>query len=301
MFLIIRIMKYVISIITIMLSIEVFAQFVYIDQTELYVELDIKEVNSFDNDSGINVNDERWLVDEKGRIISNELLPIYDDSAFSKQLYFYENDKHIKTVHIKFRYLSALTSNKVDTSVTTYFFNEKDQVTKSIYTSTRKTDTSVSVYENDEDKFIRKVMYDRNNRVTAIDSVLYYKNGRPHIESRIYFNHYFSISDESKISGKVNSYFDITGLINLVLKLQFNNDGHFIPVESESFVYQNGKLIRTITIDLGTEIIYDSVWDENLRKTETYFYYDERGLVIKEEEYRDGKSEPHYVQTYEYK
>src|SRR5687768_952984 len=93
-------MRQTIFIFTLIFSLKALAQFEYIDQTDMYLVHGIKEINAYDNDSGLKINDERWLLDKKGRIISHKLLETEDDSTFSLKLYFFDKDQLAKSLDI---------------------------------------------------------------------------------------------------------------------------------------------------------------------------------------------------------
>lgn len=282
-------MKQIIIIIILISSLKAFAQFDYIEQTGLYIELGIKEINAYDNASRLKINDERWLLDEKGHIFSHKLLETEDDSTFSLKLYFFENDQLAKSFDIG---IWNTSTNKLDTGITTYFLNKRGQPIRSTYTNTRNTEKITTIFDYEDERLLRKVFFDSYNRITAIDSIYYYENSIPHVKSKTDYS-----SDTLYPSSKMVQYFDTTGTINLELEFNIESNGQLIPIKSKSFVYQNGKLTRIIKLYLGT---YE-LWGNKMKKTEEYYYYDKRNLVIKKEWYTDDKPEPYLVYTYEYR
>ena len=286
-------MRQTLFILSLLASLQSLAQFEYVDQSALYIALDIHEVNAYDNDSGQKVNDERWLLDEQGRTYSHKLLETEDDSSFSLKLYFYDNAMLIKSFDIG---VWNTSTNKLDTAITTYLLDERGKYLQSVQTNTRNTDRTVTIYDYDGDRPIRSVHTDANGRLDYIDSTYYYKTLVPHIKSKTQFLPIFG-TDTLEITRRVLQYFDTTGAINLELEFTDDTYEHLTPIRSKSFVYHNRKLSQTIKLYLGASV----GWGMEMRKTEEIYYYDSRGLVIKKEWYSDGSIEPYLVYTYEYK
>src|SRR5690606_14662650 len=107
-----------------------------------------------------------------------------DDSTFSLDIYFYDNDLLIKTYDIG---IWNTRTNKVDTGTTVYYFNDEGELFKSIYFNTRDTDTLKSTYHYSENLLISRTFYDEYSRVKATDSMYYYLNSTPHIVKRTFF------------------------------------------------------------------------------------------------------------------
>lgn len=286
-------MKHSIFIIALLISLKGFSQFEYIDQSNLYKKYSIQEVNAYDNDSGQIINDERWLIDKKGRIYSYKLLETKDDSTFSLNIYFFENDLLTKVYDIG---IWNTRTNKVDTVTTIYIFNENKQVVRSIYSSTRNSDTLKNTYKYNDNLLIKKTFYDSYSRIQAIDSTFYYTDLTPHIEKRTFFSPEFGSDIREPISSKL-TYYDTTGTVNLELEFTIDNNGQSTPVSSKSFVFKNGKLTEIIQLYLGTH----ELWGSKMRKTVEHYYYDSKGLVIRKEWFSDYKTEPYLVYTYDYK
>jgi hypothetical protein len=286
-------MKKILIILTFALSLKGFAQFEYIDQSELYLEYNIKEVNAYEIDSGQTINDERWVIDKNGRIYSHKLLETEDDSSFSLDKYFFENNQLIKTYDIG---IWNTRTNKVDTVTTIYNINENGQAVSSIYSNTRNSDTLRSIFKYNGNLLSSRVFYDAYSRVRAIDSMFYYSNLTTHILQRSSFFPEFGYDNNDPVSKKI-TYYDTLGLINLELEFNVVSNGKLIPVRSKSFVYETGKLKKTIKLYLGT---YE-FWGSEMRKTEEFYYYDKKGFVIKKEWYSNNKSDPYLVYTYVYK
>lgn len=270
-----------------------FAQFEYIDQSDLYKKYSIQEVNAYDNDSGQIINDERWLIDKKGRIYSHKLLETEDDSTFSLDIYFYDNDLLVKTYDIG---IWNTRTNKVDTGITIYLFNDNIQVEKSIYSNTRNSDTLKSTYKYNGNLLISRIFYDAYSRVEAIDSIFYYADSTPHIEKHTFFFPEFGSDIRDPIFSKL-TYYDTTGTVNLELEFSIENNGQSTPIRSKSFVFQNGKLTEVIRLYLGT---YE-LWGSKMRRTVERYHYDNKGLVIRKEWFSDNKTEPYLKYTYDYK
>lgn len=287
-------MRYFIFIVSLLISFKCLAQFKYIDQSELYKKFSIQEVNAYDkDDSGLTINDERWLIDKKGRIYSHKLLETQDDSTFSHDIYFFENDFLVKSYHIG---IWNIKTYKVDTGTTMYLFNNHGQVQKSVYSNTRNTDTIISTYNYIENLLISRTYYDAYSRVKAVDSTFYYANKTPHIEEHTFFFPEFG-SDIRVPRSKKLTYYDTTGVISLVLEFSVKRNGQLIPVRSKSFAFQNGKLTEIISLYLGTY----RLWGSNLRRTVERYFYDNNGFIIKKEWFSGFNPEPYLVNTYDYK
>lgn len=286
-------MRLTTAICTYLLSFAVLAQFDYLDQRDLYVKYNIQEVNSFDHDSGSVINDEQWIIDEMGRIYSHKLLETEDDPIFDLTQYFYSNDALIKSIHIGFWHSRA---NKIDTGVTIYNLNESGKPIQRIYFNTRNNDTLTSICTYEADRFISEIFYDSFSDIYRIDSSNYYNTGVRHISSRTRFAPILSL-DTVIPDQKMLQYFDTTGKINLEVEFAIDDNRGQTLIKSKSFVYENNRLVRIIALYLGTQEHLGS----RLRKTEEYFFYDDRGFVTKIEWYSDGKRTPYLVYSYEYK
>jgi hypothetical protein len=286
-------MKHSIFIIILLISSKGFAQFEYIDQSDLYKKYSVQEVNAFDNDSGQIINDEKWLIDTNGRIYWHKLLETEDDSTFSLDIYFFEKDLLVKAYEIG---IWNTRTNKLDTGQTTYFFNSNELLEKIIYSNTRNHDTLKLICEYNNNILTSRTYYNAYSKIQEIDSIFYYSNLNAHIEQTTYF---FSMagSDIREPISKKLTYYDTTGTINLELDFEFENNGISTLVRSKSFVYKDGKLIQTINLYLETK----ELWGTELRKTEEYFFYDSKGFVIKKEWYSDNLADPYLLYTYDYK
>ena len=258
----------------------------------MYIKYNIKEVNSFYHDSGSVTNDERWLIDEMGRIYSHKLLETEDDPIFDLTEYFYSNDALIKSIHIGFWHSRA---NKIDTGVTNYNLNGFGKPIQRIYYNTRNNDTLINTYTYEESRLISEIFYDSFSQIHTIDSSYYYDNGVRHIRSRTGFAPIFSL-DTVIPDQKMLQYFDTTGNINLEVEFAIDDKGGQTPIRSKSFVYENNRIVRIIALYLGTQ-----EWETRMRKTEEYFFYDDRGFVTRTEWSSDGKRTPYLVYTFEYK
>lgn len=286
-------MRKTIFILCLLFSFDGFAQFEYVDQSELYRKYGIQEVNAFDNDSVL-VNDQRWLIDEKGRIYSDILLGTQTDSTESLETHIFKNDLLVKSYDIG---VWNTRTNKIDTNTTRYSYNEKGQVVSSFQSSTRTTTQTRSTFSYQNDLLSCRTFGDSISGIFAIDSMFYYPNSMLHIKSHTSFLFDFFDANNWVPDRKTSSYYDTTGHILQELAFQIENNHRLTPIRSKTFDYENGKMVRIIVVHLGTVFNYPN----GAGRTVEHFYYDNKGFIIMQEWYSGYQTEPYLVYTYDYK
>lgn len=265
-------MNNVLSILTIFWTLNCMAQFDYVDQSELYTKYGITQVNAFFHDSTLVENDEMWKVDIKGRIVYDELLPDDDDSSYSATIWTFENDLLINRKHIG---IWNTKTNKLDTSLTVFFYDSLNNLIREQHTHTKDQDTLIKEYESSEGLKVKGTFYNEKQQWWYMtDSIAYYDSRTRKTESTIkYYDGYPEYKKEL--------YFDTLGRIQAEIEFGFDNNCA-VPDRVKNFIYEDGRLIRVKEVVLGTGFVKTVYFSEIL------YEYNDKGLITKRSRLNNG-------------
>ncbi len=276
-------MHKILTILAVFGSLNSMAQFNYTDQSELYTKYGITEVNAFFHDSALVENYEMWKVDIKGRIVYDELLPVDDDSSYSAEIWTYENDQLISRTNIG---IWNTKTNKLDTSLTVFFYDSSNNLIREQHTDTKDQDTLIKEYEYSEGLKVKGTLYNEKQEWWYMtDSIVYYDSRTKKTES---ITKYYNGNPEYK----TELYFDTLGVIQAEIKYVFDRNCA-IPYQVKNFVYEDGRLIRIKEVHLGAGFVKTVFYSEILYK------YNDQGLITKRSRLRGG--EVLNFDTFEYK
>lgn len=265
-------MKKVLSILAIFWSFNCMAQFDYVNQSELYIKYGITEVNAFFHDSTLIENDEMWKVDIKGNIIYNELLPVDDDSSYSATIWTYENDllMNRKTIGVW-----NTKTNKIDTSLTVFFYDSLNNLIREKHTHTIDQDTLTRDYEYSKGLKVKRTFYNKKQQWWSMtDSITYYDSRTKKSESTTkYYDGYQEYKKEL--------YFDTLGMIQAEIEFGYDNNCA-IPNRIKNFTYGDGRLIRIKEVGLGTGFVI------TVHHSEILYEYNKKGLITKRSRLNNG-------------
>lgn len=273
-------MKKYFLILSLFFSIKLFSQFEYVNQSDLYIKDNVKEIYSFFHHDSLIVNDELWRVDSKGRIVYYELLPVDDDSSFSATIWNYKNDRLVALKNIG---IWNTKTNKLDTSLIEYFYDSSNNLEKELYTNTKDNDTLTQVYNYNSGLRISGKLYNKNQSWWfKKDTLNYYESKILKLKSRTNYSNGF-------IDLSTKQYFDALGMIQTEIVSDFNSE----PTRIKTFIYDNNKLVRIKEVDLGIN------YSKSVSSSETIYEYNENGFLIKCVSFRNNKYLNH--ETFEYK
>lgn len=169
----------------IFVSLKSFAQFEYIDQTELYKKYNITEVTAYFHDSSLVEKDEIWKIDSQGRVNYHELLPEVDDSSFSATIWEYKN--HLLYSR-KIIGIWNTKTNKVDTAHIEYFYDALGNTVSERHTHTKDKDTLLKTYQYFDGLLVSTKLYNQEQPFWfVVDSTVYYPNEVPKLKSTVKF------------------------------------------------------------------------------------------------------------------
>ena len=248
------------------------AQFDYTDQSELYTKYGITEVNAFFHDSALVENDEMWKFDIKGRIVYDELLPVDDDSSYSATIWNYENDLLINRKHIG---IWNTKTNKLDTSLTVFFYDSLNNLIREQHTHTKNQDTLIKEYKYSKGLKVKGTLYNEKQQWwSTIDSISYYDSRSKKTESTTKYYDGYPVY-------KKELYFDTLGLIQAAIEFGFDNN-YAVPDRVKIFTYEDGRLIRVKEVGLGKGFVKTVYYSEVL------YEYNDKGLITKRSRLNNG-------------
>jgi len=267
-------------------SLRLLAQIDHVDQSELYKKYAITEVNAFYHDSNLVENDELWKIDFEGRMIYKENPTIDEDSLVSNKIWTYLSNKLVTLHEI---YTRKTKSNKLDTALTTYFYNSENKLIREQKTYTYNQDTLIKDYEYIDGRRVKGKLYNPQQSWWHVtDSVIYY----PYYPTAVirfkslssYYNGYLEFKKEM--------YHDTLGILQVQLEYWLEEDS-MVNRNVKTYIYENMRLSRIKEVKLG--------WQShvNVSNTEDIFDYNDMGLVSKRTRLVDGEVIDFY--TYDYK
>ena len=266
-------MKKPLLIIAIFCSLKSIAQFEYIDQSELYSKYGITTVNAFFHDSDSVENNELWKIDKVGRVIYNELTPVEDDSSLSATIWKYQDHLLIARKNIG---VWNVNTNKIDTALTEFFYDESGQLIQERQTDTKGNDTLIKDYNYLNGLQVAAKLYIKNQHWwDVVDTTIYYPAKTPKLKATINY------SNEHP-EYKKELFYDSLGVLQIEVEYAF--DGNVFTLENvKTFIYEHGKLSRIKEVFLGTGFV------KKVHAYEKIYEYNDKGLVSKCLRFQDGE------------
>lgn len=256
-----------------------FAQFTYIDQSELYVSIGISCVLQKSDETNSYSAERLWSIDSFGRVTSMEILSSNENTDFTGDKFTYQNDLLKKKLEI---YDFDPSTEKNDTIFIDYYYDTENNLTKEVSTYSTDCDTSIRYYSYKDGQVICSTRLEITSK---------------YLQDSVYYDY-----DTNKIlKTKTIKHFD-ENFIWLLVKMNYSQNRLKSQVEyyygmdypsSIKVFYYNKKLIEIQTLNIELYL-----GQQNITYKEEIEYND-FGLVSKITSYRNDELEK--IETYIYK
>lgn len=280
-------MKLYAIIISAFLTFQSYGQIDYIEQDSLIIKHKVKSIKIITHwDDGTWENTELWKYDLSGRLTYESLVPD-EDSITDETYYFYTNNLLTETRHLG---VWEYRTRRVDTEYVFLSYDKLNCLISEKSYSTNGNDTFNITYEYENKKPIKRISgSNKYGQFKSISTISYFSDGKIRTRKNSEFQW-----DTLEVFTETE-YFDSSGVLQTITRSDYSDNCKQVR-SIKSFIYtRSGQLER-----IKESQFYDYPWPTEFSFFERRFYYNQKGLLDKEERYFHGKLKNFDKFEYEY-
>lgn len=279
-------MKFYLILISIILTIHSYGQIDYINQDSLIINYRIKSIKTIIHwEDGSTEDGELWRFDSEGRLTFESILPD-EDSIISETYYLYKNNLLTEIRHLG---CWEYRTKKIDTEYVFLTYNKNSLLLREFAFNSNGQDTNYVTYEYDNSKQTKRTSTRKNSFRKSITTTKYQPNGTIILRTKSHFEW-----DTLEVYTE-REYFDSSGFIRSITRSDYVDNCQQIR-SIKTFVYSKSRQLERII----ENSFYDFPWPMEFSFFERRFYYNNKGLLEKEERYSNGKYRNAELFEYEY-